>query len=69
MSLSINTVHLGGNVTRDPQVRFLANENAVCNFGIAVNRSWKDANCEIVRRDDWPPVATAKSSGETIGHL
>jgi single-strand DNA-binding protein len=44
MSIAINCTHLAGNLTRDPQMRFLANEKAVCNFGLAVNRKWKDAN-------------------------
>jgi single-strand DNA-binding protein len=29
---------LAGNLTRDPQVKFLANERAVASFGIAINR-------------------------------
>ena len=41
MSLSVNCFHGGGNVTRDPQVRFLANEKAVASFGIAINRKYK----------------------------
>ncbi|MEK7414617.1 MAG: single-stranded DNA-binding protein, partial [Planctomycetota bacterium] len=41
---NINRVLLAGNLTRDPQVRFLANEQAVVNFGIAVNRNFKGAD-------------------------
>ena len=41
---NINRVLLAGNLTRDPQVRFLANEQAVANFGIAVNRNFKGAD-------------------------
>lgn len=32
----MNQVNLIGNVTRDPELKFLANGNAVCNFGLAV---------------------------------
>lgn len=42
MSLNLNHVVLAGNLTRDPETKFLANERAVCNFGIAINRKWKD---------------------------
>lgn len=42
MSISVNAVMVGGNITRDPQVKFLANDTCVGNFGIAVNESWKD---------------------------
>ena len=37
-----NTVTLVGNVTRDPEMRFMPNGQAVANFGIAVNRSWRN---------------------------
>ncbi|MCX8040701.1 MAG: single-stranded DNA-binding protein [Planctomycetota bacterium] len=38
---NINRVFLAGNLTRDPQVRFLANERAVAEFGLAINRRYK----------------------------
>jgi single-strand DNA-binding protein len=38
---NINRVFLAGNLTRDPQVRFLANEKAVAEFGLAINRKFK----------------------------
>lgn len=41
---NINRVFLAGNLTRDPQVRFLANEKAVAEFGLAVNRRFKGAD-------------------------
>jgi single-strand DNA-binding protein len=44
MSININTVLLGGNLTRDPVVRFLANETAVANFTLAINRKFKSGN-------------------------
>ena len=67
MSLSINTVHLGGNCTRDPQVRFLANEKAVCNFGIAINRTWKDANGEKKEDVTFCDVTAWGRTGELCG--
>lgn len=44
MSFSFNKVYVAGNLTRDPQVKFLANEKAVCEFGIAVNHKYKAAD-------------------------
>ena len=35
---SYNKVILMGNLTRKPEVRFLQNGNAICKFGLAVNR-------------------------------
>src|SRR5690349_5609141 len=40
---SFNKVILMGNLTRDPEVRFTANQMAICKFGMAVNRRFKDA--------------------------
>jgi single-strand DNA-binding protein len=37
-----NKVILLGNLTRDPQLRYLPNNTAVCDFGLAVNRRWRD---------------------------
>jgi len=41
---NVNRVFLAGNLTRDPQVRFLANEKAVAEFGLAINRKFKGAD-------------------------
>jgi single-strand DNA-binding protein len=46
MAININTVMIGGNLTRDVQVKFLANEQAVANFGVAVNETWKSKDGE-----------------------
>jgi single-strand DNA-binding protein len=37
-----NRVILLGNLTRDPQLRYLANNMAVCDIGIAVSRRYRD---------------------------
>ena len=40
-----NKVILMGNLTRDPETKNLPNsQTTVCNFALAVNRTWKDAN-------------------------
>ena len=40
---SLNKVLLIGNLTRDPDVRVMSNGRPVCNFGLALNRSYKDS--------------------------
>ncbi len=40
MARSLNKVQLIGNLTRDPELRYTPNGNAVCTFGLATNRSW-----------------------------
>ena len=41
---SFNKVILMGNLTRDPQLKYLPNNTPVVEFGLATNRKWKDAN-------------------------
>jgi single-strand DNA-binding protein len=51
MSLQLNEVRIAGNLTRDPELRFLANERCVANFGLAVNRRWKDPNTQETKEE------------------
>jgi single-strand DNA-binding protein len=39
---NLNKVMLIGNVTRDPEVKYTPKGTAVCEVGLAINRSWKD---------------------------
>lgn len=41
-----NKVILVGNLTRDPELRYLQSNSAVCNTGIAVNRKFKSQTGE-----------------------
>ena len=43
MAGSLNKAQLIGNLTRDPEVKQTPSGRSVCSFGIATNRSWKDA--------------------------
>lgn len=47
----MNVVLLKGNLTRDPEVRFTSNNNAICNCSIALNR-------RIKRNDQWEDDVT-----------
>jgi len=38
---SLNKVMLIGNLTRDPELRYTPQGNAVCSFSVATNRSWQ----------------------------
>lgn len=38
--VSINYVVIGGNLTRDPELKFLPTGVAVCNFNVAVNEKY-----------------------------
>lgn len=47
---SLNRVLLIGNLTRDPELRYTPQGNAVCSFGLATNRSWTTEEGE--RKED-----------------
>jgi single-strand DNA-binding protein len=44
---SFNKVLLMGNLTRDPELRYTANNTPVCQIGVAANRRWRDQNGEM----------------------
>ncbi len=37
-----NRIIMLGNLTRDPQLSYTASNTAVCKFGLATNRKWRD---------------------------
>jgi single-strand DNA-binding protein len=41
---SLNRVHLMGNLTRDPEVRYTPSGRAVCDLGMAVNRRFRGSD-------------------------
>lgn len=43
---NLNKIMLMGNLTRDPELRYLPSNAAVVQLGLAVNRRWKDAQGE-----------------------
>lgn len=67
MSVSFNKVIVCGNVTRDPQVRFLANEKAVAEFGMAINRKWKSEAGEAKEEVTFLELKAWGRTAETIG--
>lgn len=38
----INTVSVAGNLTRNPELRYIESGTALCTFGLAVSRNYKD---------------------------
>ena len=46
----MNKTILHGNLTRDPEVKFLDDDKSVCNFAVAVNERYTDRNGELVEK-------------------
>ena len=51
--MSVNKVILVGRLGQDPDVRYLPNETAVCNFSLATSSSYKDKSGEKVDQTEW----------------
>jgi single-strand DNA-binding protein len=67
MAVSLNRVILAGNLTRDPQVRFLANEQAVANFGLAVNRRYKGSDGQMKEETTFVDIEAWGRTAELVG--
>ena len=48
---SFNKVILIGNLTRDPEVRYIPSGMAVCEIGLAVNRTWFDKQANTKKEE------------------
>jgi single-strand DNA-binding protein len=65
--VSINIVILGGNLTRDPEVRYTPQGSAVASFGLAVNRSFKTKDGGQKDEVCFVDVETWGRQAETVG--
>ena len=61
---SVNKVILLGNLGRDPELRFLPNGDAVCNFSIATTDSWKDKAGEKQEKTEWHNIVMYRKLAE-----
>ena len=67
MSLNLNHVVLAGNLTRDPELRQVTPERAVANFGIAVNRRWRNPAGEPTEEVTFLDIEAWGRTGELVG--
>ena len=63
----LNKVILIGRLGRDPETRFMANGEAVCNFSVATSESWKDSNGQKQERSEWHNVTMYRKLAEIAG--
>ncbi len=62
---SLNKVLLIGHLGADPESRFTTSGNAVTNFTLATNESWKSAEGDIKERTEWHRVVIFGKMAET----
>lgn len=61
----MNSVNLVGNLTRDPEVRYTQDQNAVCQFSVAISRG-KNRNGDDMGAD-YPRVVVFGKTAENCG--
>ena len=64
---SLNKVMLIGNLTRDPEVRFTPKGSAVCDLGVAVNRTYQTESGEKVQETTFVDVVVWSRLAELAG--
>ena len=64
MARGIAHVTLVGNLTRDPELRQTPSGSSVCQLGVAVNSSYKDASGQWVEKPNYFDVVVLGPQGE-----
>lgn len=64
---SVNKVVLIGSLGKDPEVRFMPNGEAVCNFSIATSENWKDKAGAKQERTEWHNIVMYRKLAEIAG--
>ncbi len=63
---NFNRVILAGNLTRDPELSYTPNDVAVCKFGMAINRRWRDRDGNQKEEVCYVDLTAFGRQGETI---
>ena len=65
-----NTVLLTGRLTRDPELKYTASGTAMCRFGLAVNRRYKDPKSGEWKDDtSFVNCVIWREAGERVGKI
>ena len=67
MAININKVILAGNLTKDPELRYLPSGTAVTSFRMAVNRRFKGRSGDIVDETCFIDVKVYGKQAESCG--
>ncbi len=65
--MSLNKVLLIGRLGQNPIVRYMPNGDAVCNFSLATDESWKDKNGQRQTKTEWHAVTLYRRLAEIAG--
>ena len=66
--MSLNKAILIGHLGRDPEVRYMPNGEAVCNFSIATSETWNDRQTgQRQERTEWHNITLYRRIAEVAG--
>ena len=65
--MSLNKAILIGRLGRDPEVRYMPNGEAVCNFSIATDETWKDQSGQRQTKTEWHAITLYRRIAEVAG--
>ena len=65
--MSVNKAILIGNLGKDPEVKFMPNGEAVCNFSIATSESWTDKSGAKQEKTEWHNIVMFRKVAEIAG--
>ena len=66
---SLNRAQIVGNVTRDPELRYTPNGQAVCSFSVATNRRWRDKDGNNQEQAEFHNIVAWGKVAELMGQL
>ena len=61
---TLNKVFLVGRLGKDPEIRFSGDGNAIANFSIATNETWKNKEGAQQEKTDWHNIVVFGASAE-----
>ena len=64
---SVNKVILIGNVGRDPEVKYGADNNAIANLSLATSEQWKDKSGAKQEKTEWHRISFFGKLAEIVG--
>ncbi len=67
--ISLNKVQLLGNLTRDPELKYIPSGQAVVSFGIATNRRWNDKDGNPQEDTQFHDITAWGKTAEIISNI
>jgi single-strand DNA-binding protein len=64
---SVNKVILVGRLGKDPELKYTQSGDAVANFSIATDETWKDQSGEKQQRTEWHNIVAWKKLADICG--